>query len=482
MAESFGTHKIPSLKIGVVSFKGDLDCIFPKPIGTVESEWPPIQVSYLSHYLNELNCKTVLVESHYIDRDYIDDVALFYAKSLRSYPNHCQRAHFFSDSFSQADWDEWLMRANNGQYHEIEQRLQNGYVGFAVIRPLPGAPVGRTVLKTFGEKASDGRLRNYSAVRKYVANLAGFALRVQGLAFQQQDRGVSACATTALWCAAHQMAHMEGIRIPTPAEITQAASRYFLPGGRALPSEGLTIEQLCEAIRATGLAPLYIPAQTFEGDRKQLLAYLASGFAPVLAIQRLGSEAGHAVCAVGLRIKEVDPQTDPSLSFRDGATALCGLYIHDDRLGPYASADILPLTVGKKIKTMLRIRWPRTQDEFENCELKAIVVPVASKLRLTADRLWDLGMSFGEAFSKLCPQFGREVTVSCRYISAVQYRKSAFTLGLEDTGAHRLAAELVMSRYLGVVELVTTKGPLLDVILDTTETNANPAILALVRK
>ena len=38
------------------------------------------------------------------------------------------------------------------------------------------------------------------------------------------------------------------------------------------------------------------------------------------------------------------PQTNAEYKFREAASGLRGLYIHDDRLGPYAFADLAPLT------------------------------------------------------------------------------------------------------------------------------------------
>ena len=148
-------------------------------------------------------------------------------------------------------------------YERIEARprtcvqwLQDAYLGFSVIRPLPGSPLGRTVVATFGPEEGSGRRREFGGSRKYAVHLGGFELHVDGLAFQQQDQGVSACATIALWSAIHRVAPMEGIPAMTPAQITEAASRYYLPGGRSLPSQGLTVNQMCEAIRAGGLARL----------------------------------------------------------------------------------------------------------------------------------------------------------------------------------------------------------------------------------
>src|SRR5262249_34884889 len=150
-------------------------------------------------------------------------------------------------------------------------------------------------------------------IREYLVHLCGLELRVQGLPFQQQDQGVSACATTALWSAIHKVSAMEGLPAATPASITQAASRYFLAGGRSLPSEGLTVDQICEATRAAGLAPVVIRGIALEQARAQLHSYLTSGFAPVLALQPINGNDGHAVCGVGLKLGSVVPQTDPSL-------------------------------------------------------------------------------------------------------------------------------------------------------------------------
>ncbi len=37
--------------------------------------------------LREIDCKTVVVEQHYIDRVFMHDDAVFYVRNLRSYPN-----------------------------------------------------------------------------------------------------------------------------------------------------------------------------------------------------------------------------------------------------------------------------------------------------------------------------------------------------------------------------------------------------------
>ena len=430
----------------------------------VEDVWPPVQLTYLSAYLEQIRCATVLIEDHYVDRDYVEDMAIFYARSLRAYPPYCQRMHFFSESFDETKWRDLLVRANRGEAENMRQWLQDAYLGFSVTRPLPGSPLGRTVVATFGPEESGGRRREFGGSREYAVHLGGFELHVEGLAFQQQDQGVSACATIALWSAIHRVAPMEGLPAMTPAQITQAASRYYLPGGRSLPSQGLTVNQMCEAIRAGGLAPIVIPATSPERDRAQLLGYMRSGLAPVLAAETLSTREGHAVCAVGVKIGAVKPQTDMSLAYRDGATA---------------SADIYNLTDAESgsTKTALRIRWPGSEDEADHLLLRAIVVPAPAKIRLTVARMRSLGFPIANATGVL---LDRTVDLNCRYDVASSYRARAFQFDLTDDGAYSLAHALVLSRYIGLIELSDDEGPLLDILLDSTETVANPSVLACV--
>lgn len=471
-------YQYPTTDVTISPFTGDLRAFFPKPQGLVESEWPPTQVQYLGIYLRELGCKTVLVEGYYMDRDYVYDVALFYSRSLRSYPNFCQRLHFFAQEFDQKAWRSIVTEP--GSREKATKFLQDSYLGFCVVKPLPGSPLGRTVLPTLGPETKTGAKRFFGAVRPYQVHLAGYTLSVVGLVFQQQDQGVSACATTALWSAMHNVTKAEGLTILTPAEITEAASRYALPTGRALPSEGLTIQQICEATRAAGLQPVLINPVSVDHDRAQLLAYLSSGFAPVLALQPFsGTGVGHAVCAVGLKIGQVQPQTNPDLHFKDRATSVTGIYIHDDRLGPYASAELVSWTADNgKIRTAVFIRWPDADVPAEQSFLHAIIVPVPSKLRMSLTRIRGLAHGLAQAAAVLFPEFS--IVFNCRYQLAFDYLANAASFGLSEDGAYELHCKTVLSRFVGLIEFTNEDAPLFDVLLDATETLANPSALAVV--
>lgn len=470
----------PPQSIRVAPFPSDFRTLYPAPPGTILQEWPPIQATYLGEYLRGVSCRTIVLESHYIDRDYIEDVAILYARSLRWCPNSCQRLHFFSTEF---DETQWRALVENVSDHAAAQTwLQRGYLGFSVVRPLPGSPIGRTVLVTFPSEAAAQRTRIFGCIRKYDVHLGGFDLTVRGLAFQQQDQGVSACATIALWSAMHSTAHIENLPVPTPAVITESASRYALSSGRALPSEGLFLPQLCEAARAAGLDPLIIQSASTE-DRWHLFTYIRSGFAPVITLRPFEGSDDHAVCGVGMKLGGIRPQTDPSLHFTDASSAVEAIYIHDDRLGPYASADLYPLTTDDgEIATAVRIRWPGQEVEEEHAFLLALVVPLPHKIRLTAVRMREVGLQIAEfAGTILFPELGG-ITLGCRYAKAVDYRREAVQYGLSSAGVYAIACESAWSRYIGIIEISGPSGPLFDVVLDATETAANPAMLAWIRR
>lgn len=474
-------YEYPAQSISVEPYPANFSSIIPPPPGLIEGTWPPTQLEYLGIYLSELGCKTVVTESHYVDRDYIQDMSLFYARSLRDYPNFCQRLHFFKEPFDQQRWKSMFIDGANRT--ENNEFLQNSYLGFCVIRPLPGSPIGRTVLSTFGTTTQSGLTRRFDAVRNYDVHLGGVKLTVTGLAFQQQDQGVSACATTALWSSVHKVADMERLAIPSPAQITEAASRYLLTEGRALPSEGLYPQQISEAIRAVGLQPLVIRSVSLEDDRAQLFGYISSGLAPVLAIQPIDGGNGHAVCAVGLKLGDITPPPDPALHYREVASSVRAVYIHDDRLGPYATAELVPWTLKTGvIGTGIRIQWPDRAIEAEQSILRGIIVPVPAKLRMPITRLRALGLALAQAAASLFQEFPDGVIFNCRYILATDYQDQAHSYGLTPEGLYSLNCETVLSRYTGLIELTTSNGPLFDVLLDATETMANPSIRALVRR
>ena len=480
-----GSPNYPLQSIEVLEFPEDFGKLLPQPSGL--PDWPTDQISYLGLYLKNLGCKSIIRESHYIDRDFILDHSVFYSRSLRDYPNYCTRMHFFACPLTTNQWGAMFGPVADAERQAIAAELQRDYLGFTVIKPLPGSPIGRTVLRTYPTLTDTGSVRVFGGTRKYEIHLAGYRFAVEGLAFQQQDRGVSACATTALWSSLQKVAHDEQLFVPTPAHITEAASKYLLSEGRSFPSEGLNIQQICEAIRGSGLQPQVVRSVAPEEDRAQLAAYIASGFPPVLAIQPVSGGQGHAICAVGMKtgdLKSLVPPSEHPHHVRAG-NALQGLYVHDDRLGPYAYADLFSWTYQKdgqpQIATALRIHWP-DKTEMDLSILKALIVPVPDKIRMSITRVLALGAEFAQVAGMYFKEFEARAILSVGYKPGLIYRESAFSFGLSEVGLRQLCCDTVLPRFLGVIEVSAHEGALFDVLLDTTETIFNPSALLIVKR
>ena len=317
------------------------------------------QTLYLENYISELKAKVVLREPRYFDRDYLAEFAAFYSVSSKGYPNNCERLHFFSEKVSRRT----LIAASGGSA-KAQKQLQKAYLGFIVKRPIPAAPLGRTVLKWFPDRFADTTPRVPASSRKYFVHLVGVELYVEGLAWQQQDTGVGACATIGLWSMLHSSAFDDHHAIPTTADITREAHKKHSFGTRIFPSKGLNIFQVYEAIKERDLVPLITEGDEKDGNGRTIgfskerfastcASFIRSGY-PVLIVGRLKTSEGggeHAICNVGFR--SCIPSTgDPSIpDLADSNIEI--LYIHDDNLGP---------NVRFKIDVETKIIW----DESKN--------------------------------------------------------------------------------------------------------------------
>ena len=439
--------------------------------------WPPTQAEYLDVYLRRIGCQTALIENHYVDQAFMHDDAAYYVRSLRSYPNFTQRVHFFSKGFDEAWWRKQVEDASSGHHSKINQSLQDCYLGFSVVRPLPLWRVGRTVLPAPTESE-----HTISSIRRHHVHLAGFTLHVDGIPFQSQDQGVSACATIALWSALDCVAAMEAMTISSPASITESATRYPLQEGRPFPNEGLTVRQICEATLSAGFSPIVVHGQSLEQDKLQISGYANSGFAPVLALLPIESNGGgHAVCCVGIKSGAAKPQSDPNLMFRELPSGLEGLYIHDDRLGPYAYASLSQFTDKNsgRVRTCVSIEWPDEKPD-ESWLLHAMVVPVPQKLRLTLSRLRPVGLIVAQLMGAQLSN--PKTTLDCAFIGSQKYVERIYGFGLSSDGLYRAVCRTSLSRYIGLIAIAAPIGPLLDIVVDTTERNSESAVLACIRR
>lgn len=450
-----------------------------------------VQLRYIERYAAELKCGSFAIESHYIDRDYIEDHSAFYSKNLYPYPNSCRRVHFFTgDVGVVAERFNGAVKAGTDSGIDAYRTAcgalsRDHYLGFAVIKPLLGTPIGRTVMKCFPPVGNnDAYRRKFCCTKRYNVHFLGCELSVNGLAFQQQDIGVSACATTALWSALQKTADDEPIAAMTPVQITQLATRYSLPSGRPMPSEGLNIGQMCNAVQASGASPNLFKV---EGNHLQarilLRSAILSGFAPVLAIKN-SQLGGHAVTAVGL--KEQVSAEEPDDHFQEHL--ISGIYIHDDRWGPNLRCTFrLPPSGEGSLGLDVQLRDTSGTEEWD---LHYILVPMHAKIRLSFADLESISSDLLQTLWGIHKRYiegKHDVTrtplgFDCRIIRGPQYVEK---LIVEDNGIdpghiERIGSAVAPARYLGVIRVTGPFFSRFDLLLDTTGTLTNPHYLAVV--
>ncbi|MDT7571533.1 MAG: hypothetical protein QOE05_1707 [Actinomycetota bacterium] len=252
-----------------------------------------------------------LVESHgatralrepgYVDVDWRDEYANFYATTFRSHPDRGERVHF---------------------WRNVE------YLGYIVIRPVRGRPVSRTMLKPPPEFRDRIAITTVSLAHPY-----GQAYAVEAAPYISQDLQYGRCAHATIW----MVAHYHTLQNRTPRRrmsdiVAAAASRHEIE--RLVPSPGLTLGQVATALREIGLpAVVYRAGKEPRGENLQsiITRYLNSRLPIILGTFRSRSRAVDATTVPG--------HMTVLLGAYHGADGDFRVIRHDDLRGPYQTAD-----------------------------------------------------------------------------------------------------------------------------------------------
>ncbi len=511
------------------------------------------QLEYISRYIEKPDLhpakqRCILVEAHYIDRDFLEDCGVFYVQNLKPPENHCRRVHFFAcDAKALEDALEGArhsLRLPNGQrrkeYNRICKELSEKlYLGYTVIRPLPGCPIGRTVLRCLPETCPGNNFtRIMSITRVYHAHVGPLDLQVRGLAFQQQDRGVSACATVAIWSAFHRLHETDEITIPSPSKITRLATQFALPFGRSMPaSEGLNISQMSVAIEVLQMSPaLATFREEKHGACKQAIwSAVKSGYPAILILgyvgivdERLpesrrlilrdtGGSGFHAVTVVGL--KQAKPSTPGATPFDEisvngskfrlyrAAQSVVAAYIHDDRIGPYRRAEFTDRSFIKNTAPLhaeelasspgIRIRSRSHSEEpvFEHWAIQYLLLPLHPRIRMTLGDLEKLSIHLSSTIVAILSAAIKSNSLPAPKDGASSEVLLDFWIERGHTYQHRIASDRRASdrlaleilervgfpRHVGVLrfEIGKTVNEFVDILIDTTSNLPNEHFLLI---
>ena len=361
----------------------------------------------LENYFASIKTSTIVVEKNYINREFLEDYASYYVRSFNNYERKCTRLHFFSADF---DKDQFKQALRNDALGLQSTELQNeGYHGFIVLKKLPKTIIGKTCLKTY---PSDG-FRYFPAIRKYKVNLFGIPLEIESLAYQEQDSIVAACASSAIWSALHGTGILFQHSLPSPVEITRSATKHFPFSNRHFPNKGLTPEQMALTIREVGLEPYLYNAETYDGLKATLYAYL-KGKIPVIlgyAVWDTNNNSNtnpakfigkHAVLISGFSINgplKNEFNGIPNLSLT--SSRINKIYVHDDQIGPFAKMEFNNSPIYYNLGNCIEGIDTTARDVNRAVDkIKALpemlIIPLYHKIRISFDLILKVVNSFNE--------------------------------------------------------------------------------------
>lgn len=267
---------------------------------------PDVLTNVLAHAYAS-GAQSAILEYRYIDPDYRNEHSRFYSTTFRRYPSVAHRLHFFREPLPST----LTSQVEAARFNNL------GYLGYTILRPLPGAPVGRTTLIP-----QAGTRPHVTCLALDRANLLGEPLDVLGTPFISQDAQMSVCAHATLWMIAyyHHLA-FGGPRL-LPGDVTAAVPDDI---GRGTPSPGLTLYQISVAACRLGYPALVYgldPPPQGESLFRLACRYLNSGI-PVIV-----GGAEHAFVLIGYeRLNAGRP--DERIRF----------IRHDDEVGIYVGVD-----------------------------------------------------------------------------------------------------------------------------------------------
>jgi hypothetical protein len=348
--------------------------------------------------------QTAVVEFRYIDADYRDEHSAFYSTTFRRYPSVAHRVHFFLGATTEQVED----KTTPMKFGHL------GYLGYAVIRPVPGAPVGRVMMQPPVDLADAVTCQATETV-----NLFGEDLKITGTPFMAQDAQLLRCAHAALWVVARH----HHLTWHTPKLLPRAvvdAVPMEAGAGRTLPSPGLTVTQMSAAATRMGLPPLVYDLDRLPpGQSLQSIAcrYLNGGLPVIVA------GAGHAWVLVGYHRTHENDQ--PRIEF----------IRQDDEMGPYQEVPDFNFDAYSP--------W------------KFLIVPLPPKLYVPGEEAEVVGKSWlGAAFTR----DGLTLDMDRHALRTTAMLSNEYKGGLEDRGVPTDQAATLrrasMSRWIWVVEAV----------------------------
>ncbi|MGJ8640802.1 MAG: hypothetical protein ACSHYA_15540 [Opitutaceae bacterium] len=365
--------------------------------------------------------QTVLVERHYIDKDYRDTFSNYHSKRFQTPDSRCNRLHFFSEQLDKAALSD-------------ASKLQACYLGYSVIRPTRPNCVGRTLIKPVQTRTNEAHIR--TCVEK--VNLMGIELQVEGFPFISQDTDVTVCAQSALWTVLRYYSN----RYPRYGEIHPyqigALTSDYSSGNRIFPSEGLDMWQMAEAFRLCRFEPLMYTRSVHGDELEHLLyTYIESGIPCLVGVPE------HVVSAYG-HFSDIDSMAiDGDRQIHYSSEFNRGLVINDDNCVPYQA---------------LHKAGPQgaLDSKFRFDQIDSFIAPLPDKVYLGPEGFKKASERVFARFRSESPFLDNKTLMMRIYLTTcTSYKQKLIERGMGHASVVQVYRNLPMPHFIWVSELST---------------------------
>lgn len=418
-----------------------------------------IQLEEIDRILSRENVRTAVGEE-YLDRHFIHDFCGHYGSCFYDYPKKCIRLHFFTQEFTEEQFKS-LITAEEANADDL-----GNYIGFIVLRPIPGA-----ILSNVSLKADVNAPNSCLITKERSVHLCGLDLKVETIPFQEQDHAISACATAALWMALQAVPGTQPHNVPSPHKLTENAHKVMVEGVKSHEvSRGLTVAQMSGAIKEENLNPLTCVPLSTSYSKALIKAYLNMGVPVMLGIElyfRSDKDAKnvssrrigfHSVTALGYELgAPIKPFDSPDMASKERgavndlfleASSISKLFCHDDQIGPYST-----MTFSDEYCIGLDTEWGRMFSHGPvDAKIISVLVPCNPKVRIRFSKIYEIVKALNADFSGYFSLFGGETSWDIRLENVCNIKRqlrSAFSL---DASTRFDLLSMSMPRYIWVVD------------------------------
>ncbi|HUO15578.1 MAG TPA: hypothetical protein VMX38_11380 [Verrucomicrobiae bacterium] len=367
--------------------------------------------------------KAVMVEFNYIDKDYRSTYYNFYAKKGQHYRADCVRLHFFD---ALVTYDPKSLRLSCP-----DNRLEDHYFGYMVLRPTGIATIGRSILSADVRNGA----RGFIITARHKVHLLGYKLWIEGFPSMDQHVDIAVCAHAVCWSVLRHYSERYSVYSEHLTHDITMMAQEFNPGG-LVPSRGLYDSDAERILQEAGTFPIRVARNLNQPDDpefyRQLISYVESGFPLFAAMEK----RGHAIAIIGHEWRKSRASGPQRLKY--AWDQVDSLVVVDDNQLPYLT---IPVSGGT---------------EYSAQDIDVFIVPLPEKVFYPAtaiDQLTPILFKLGKVID-----LPKEEETIIRYFittgaslrSFVRERESEF-----DPKLIQLIMSIPFAQFVWVVEFAT---------------------------